>query len=103
MRALGWNCPGIYNTLIVRALKARIKRVRPDIVFLSETKVGVDRMDSIMCSISFSEKAIVEAKGIAIGLCMIWKLGCPIKVIDFNKNMIAVKVFNSMRDWMFVG
>ena len=59
-------------------------------------------MDSVIRSIGFSEKAVVEAKGTAGGLCMMWKSGCPIKVIDLNKNKITIKVFDSMCDWMLV-
>ena len=75
MRILDWNCRGICNASTVRALKAQIKGTRPNILFLSETKAKVGRMESVKSSLKFDHFMVVEAKGKAGGLCMLWKKG----------------------------
>ena len=68
MKILGWNCRGICNASTVRALKAQIKRAKPDFIFLSETKALFSRMDSVKRSVNFDHLLVVEAKGSAGGL-----------------------------------
>ncbi|XP_075655028.1 uncharacterized protein LOC142625223 [Castanea sativa] len=46
---------------------------------------------------------VVEDKGNAGGLCIMWKNGMNLKVVEFNKNLIAVKVSNQCFEWMLVG
>nr|XP_023923954.1 uncharacterized protein LOC112035356 [Quercus suber] len=45
----------------------------------------------------------MEAKGRASGLCIMWKARVSIKVVEFDKNVIAVKVSDSVTDWLLVG
>ena len=103
MRILGWNCRGIYNASIVRALGAQIKGARPNLIFLSETKATDVRMDSVKSSLNFDNKIIVEAKGSVGGLCIMWKNGLSIIGVEHNKNMIAIKISDAVCDWLLVG
>ena len=103
MKILGWNCQGICNASIVRALGAQIKRVKPNVIFLSETKANEERMEVVKNVIKFDNKFVVEAKGSAGGLCMFWKNGVTIKEMEFNKNLIAVEISDSILDWLLVG
>ena len=63
-------------------------------VFLFETKADVNRIKFVKKSIKFENKCVVEAKGIAGGLYIMWKNGLPINVVKFGKNLIAIKVAN---------
>ena len=96
MKVLGWNCRGIYNAATVRALKAQIKGNSPDIIFLSETKAFKARMKKVLFSLKFADMYVVEAKGIAGGLCVMWKAGLSISQVEFNKNLIAIKVSDAL-------
>ncbi|KAL0007771.1 hypothetical protein SO802_009273 [Lithocarpus litseifolius] len=64
--------------LVVQALGAQIKGARPDVVFHFETKANVVRMEFVKIFIKFDYKVVVEAKGSARGLCMLWKEGLSI-------------------------
>ena len=75
MKILDWNCQGICNDSTIRALKVQIKGTRLDILFLSETKAKVGRMEYVKSSLKFDHFVVVEAKGKAGGLCMLWKDG----------------------------
>ena len=103
MKILGWNCRGISNASTVRALGAQIKRARPDVVFLSETKTNEKCMEFVKSSVKFDNKFIVEAKGSAGGLCILWKNSMSLNVVDFDKNLIAVKIADQCYEWLLVG
>ena len=61
-------------------------------VFLSETKADVNRMEIVKNSIKFDNKCVVEAKDSAGDLCIMWKNGLSMDVVEFGKNLIAIKV-----------
>ena len=82
MKLLGWNCQGICNTSTVQALKAQIKGVRPNLIFLSETRALVSRMEFVRNSIKFDHLFVVEAKGKVGGLYILWKDGLSVKEVE---------------------
>ena len=71
--------------------------------FLSKTKANVNRMEFVKNSIKFDNKCVVEAKGSAGGLCIMWKNGLSIDVVESDKNLIAIKVADQCMDWLMVG
>lgn len=103
MKILGWNYRGICNAATVKALKAQIKGNSPDIIFLSETKASVSRMKDVLKSIKFFDMCVVEAKGAAGGICVMWKSGLFIHQVEYNKNLIVIKVSDAFCDWIMVG
>ena len=82
---------------------AQIKGARPNLIFLSETKVDDDCVEYVKCFLNFDNKIVVESNGSLGGLCMMWKNDIHIKEVDFNNNLIAIKVFDSALDWLLVG
>lgn len=55
-------------------------------------KASKEHMDQVMNSLNFSFNFVVDAKGLAEGLCLMWKAGSTIKLVDFNKDLIAVHI-----------
>ena len=102
MKLLSWNCQGICNTSTVQALKAQIKGVRPNLIFLSETRALVSRMDFVRSSISFDNMLVVKASGKASGLCVMWKEGISVREVEYNKNLIAITVSDFVCEWLMV-
>lgn len=45
---------------------------------------------------------VVEAKGIAGGICVMRKSGLSIHQMEYNKNHIALKVTDALCDWLLV-
>ena len=84
-------------------MKAQIKGDRLDLIFLFETKASISRMEFVKSAIKFDHLFAVEAKGRAGGLCILWKDGLSVKVVDYNKNLIAVKIIDSVYEWLLVG
>ena len=70
----------------------------PDIIFLCETKATDSRMKVVMKKLRFSNRVVIDAKGTAGGLTMMWKSNRIIKVLEYNKNLIAVKVSDPVSD-----
>lgn len=98
MKILGWYCRGICNALTVRAFGAQIKGAIPDVVFHSKTKADENRLELVKNYVKFDNKCIMEAKGRAGGLCIMWKAGVSIKKVEIDKNLIIVKVSDSVID-----
>ena len=103
MKILAWSCRGICNAVTIRALKAQIKGVSSNIVFLSETKASATKMEEVLNAIRFIDMYVVEAKGNKGGICIMWKSGLSIQKVEYNKNLIAVKVSNAICEWLLVG
>ena len=53
--------------------------------------------------LNFSFNFVVDAKGLARGLCLMWKAGFTIKLVDFNKDLIAVNILDTTCTWNLVG
>nr|XP_023872064.1 uncharacterized protein LOC111984679 [Quercus suber]POE86237.1 hypothetical protein CFP56_07045 [Quercus suber] len=60
-------------------------------------------MDFVKRVLQFDHKIVVEAKGKAGGLCMMWKKGISASLVEFEKNLIAVKISDAISEWLFVG
>jgi exonuclease III len=54
MKVLAWNCRGLARALTNCALWALIRTHRPDLLFLSETKVLSTRFQSFLFAMGFS-------------------------------------------------
>lgn len=46
---------------------------------------------------------VVEAKGFAGGICVMWKFGLMCQQMEYNKNLIAIKVSDAFCSWLLVG
>ena len=60
-------------------------------------------MEFVKSSINYDNLLVVEANGKPGGLCMLWKNGLSVREVEFNKNLIAVMVSNSVCEWLMVG
>ena len=59
-------------------------------------------MESVKSFLKFDHFVVVEAKGKAGGLCMLWKEGFSTSQVEFEENLIAIKISNTVCDWLFV-
>ena len=103
MRAICWNCRGICNASTVRALKAQISGISPNFIFLCETKASDKKMQEVMEKLVFHHRFVVDAKGKAGGLAILWKFESSVRILEYNKNLIAIKISDPVCDWVLVG
>ena len=59
-------------------------------------------MKVVLKAIKFANMCVVEAKGIAGGICVMWKSGFSIHQMEYNKNLIALKVDDALCYWLLV-
>ena len=60
-------------------------------------------MESVKSSLKFDHFVVVEAKGKAGALRMLWKEGISASQVAFEENLIAVKILDAVCEWLFVG
>ena len=60
-------------------------------------------MKEVLFSLKFANMCVVKAKGTTGGLCIMWKAGLSISQVEFNKNLIVIKVSDALYDWVMVG
>ena len=53
--------------------------------------------------LDFLVNLAVDAKGRRGGLCLMWKWGVNVEIVEFNKNLLAVKIKEAMCEWLLVG
>lgn len=68
MNYISWNCRGLGNSWSVRVLGDLVKSSNPDFLFLSETKVGSNRIEEVCRILRFSKFFAVDSGGSASGL-----------------------------------
>lgn len=59
-------------------------------------------MEFVKSVLQFDYKIVVEAKRKAGGLCIMWKEGISASPVEFEKNLIAVKISDAISEWLFV-
>jgi exonuclease III len=92
MKILAWNCRGLARGPTIRALRALIRAHRPDLLFLSETKVSCSRFQPSLFGLGFSAWFEAPPSGLQGGLYMTWKTGVVVDPICINKNCISCLV-----------
>ena len=57
-------------------------------------------MEYVKSYLKFDNKLVVESKGRAGGLCILWKNGLSIKEVEFDGNLIAINISDSVTNWL---
>ena len=68
MKVLAWNCRGLARGPTIRTLRASIRSLRPDLIFLSETKVLASCFLHSLVGLDFSDWLEVPPVGLQGGL-----------------------------------
>ena len=55
-------------------------------------------MKVVMEKLRFSNRFVIDSKGTVGGLTMMWKSNHIIKVLEYNKNLIAIKISDPVCD-----
>ena len=92
MIILSWNCRGLAWAAATRAL---IGDIGPDIVFLFETKIPIDRVRKFLWSLGFYNLDFVNPWGKKAGLIVGWKIGVDLEITSKCNNMIYGLVFSN--------
>lgn len=89
MLIMVWNCRGLGRSVAVRALNELIRSNRPDVIFLSKTKLNdTTNFDSICKQLGFSMFHSVPAQGSSGGLLLCWRDYIQIDVLIDTPHLI---------------
>ncbi|KAL1060363.1 hypothetical protein V6Z11_D03G112200 [Gossypium hirsutum] len=105
MKILSWNVRGLGHPRTVRRLKNKLRHIKPQILFLIETKVTSKRMESIRRQCGFTCGIDVAAVGTSGGLSLGWKEGGNVSLKSFSKSHIDVEIENEEEtgSWRLTG
>lgn len=92
MRITTWNCRGLGNGPAVRGLLDLQKRVDPDILFLSETKLDERRTQWLKYLLGMSNMVVKDCKGKSGGLALLWKRHVHVELRNYSRYHIDVKI-----------
>jgi len=92
LKVMSWNCRGLARAPTIRALRAFIRTLRPDVLFLSETKVITSRFQHVLLRMGFSSLFEVPPAGTRGGLFLTWKHGITLDLYKLDQNHISCLV-----------
>ena len=88
MSRLSWNCRGLGNRRTVRALVKEINKQDTNIIFLMETKSGLDWMIKIHDLCKYKNGLIVPSRGSSGGLALFWKQEIGLDIQTYSHSHI---------------
>ncbi|XP_042950158.1 uncharacterized protein LOC122282274 [Carya illinoinensis] len=105
MNLLSWNCRGLGNPQTVSFLKLLVKEKSPSMIFLMETKCGKERVEAVRRSLKFEACLVVESRGSAGGLALMWKTNTMVSIYNYSRWHINAHVSSFVGDqtWLFTG
>lgn len=86
MSLLGWNCQGAGSPLTGRNLKFLVNKYRPPLVFLSEIRANVVKIEKIRRRLGFAYAEYVPPVNTGGGLALWWMEGLELEVLATAKN-----------------
>ncbi|KAH7844186.1 hypothetical protein Vadar_025275 [Vaccinium darrowii] len=99
-----WNCQGVGRPLTFHQLKELARLHSPTLLFLSETKNGVTRIDLVRRSLKMDSVIRVDPIGTAGGLALFWKGSSTVELQKMCSWFIDVKIFDAAlnKSWRLV-
>ena len=92
MKTQFYNCRGMKKPSAVRSLQVLVERIRPDILFLSETHLNKKKATSLMRRLKFDDFEVVESDGRAGGLLMLWHSDLNVTSRHTHSNYIDIRI-----------
>lgn len=92
MSIISWNCQGFGVALTVQNLKEVVRKEKPQLVFLMETKKQINFLDRKRRAFGFDEGWYVNPIGKSGGLALWWTNEVKVNIISSSKNIIHTKI-----------
>lgn len=88
------NCQGLGQSLTVHHLTSLVRKKRPFIVFLLETRMKDNRMEKYRKDLGFKMGFYVNPLGKSGGLGLWWGEDTKIDILSASKNLIDTRISN---------
>lgn len=104
MSCLCWNVWEMRNPSTFRALKALLQANSPNLVFLSETRLAINKVDDIRKKLKFSGVFVVDRIGQGGGLMLLWDDSMSVSILSSSSGHIDVVIESDcFSEWRFTG
>jgi exonuclease III len=103
MSILSRNCRGLGNPRAVRDLCRMVKKKRPKLVFVMETKLQAQKFGCLKIKLGFDNVFVVDSVGKSGGLALFWSSEVDIEIQNFSRRHInaVVKLESTSSHWKF--
>ncbi|XP_026419856.1 uncharacterized protein LOC113315820 [Papaver somniferum] len=92
MRIIAWNCQRFADKKPRDHLKDLISRYNPDVIFISEEKLGEAKMLKLVIPYNFPNHKLISSRGLAGGIILLWKDGFSFNIINCDSWIINCSV-----------
>ncbi|CAM8954132.1 unnamed protein product [Rhodiola kirilowii] len=105
MTSICWNCRGLGGAATVRALTNMVRENNPLVVGLVETKAWRYRADRVKMEVGFQNSFVVESRGKAGGLMLLWRDLIDLRICSYSDYHIdaIIEGDDSFRLTLFYG
>ena len=105
MKIMSWNCRGLGSSRTVHELTKLLRKYKPQILFLIETKRKRAELEGLRNKWSFDYCLSVDCIGRAGGLALFWCEQINIEVRSYFSSHIDVKIMGDRVEdnWRFTG
>ncbi|KAJ4821091.1 Endonuclease/exonuclease/phosphatase family protein [Rhynchospora pubera] len=104
MNALSWNCRGLGGPRKLKFLQDALLATRSSVVFLSETKASMRRVNHFMRDFPYHNFHAEPARGISGGLCLIWDSTTIVQILNTSLSYICARICPKDKPpWVLVG
>lgn len=90
MKILSWNCSGLTRASAIHSLRIKVRKLSPDIVFLTETKTDPTIACTILNTMGFFFMAHVPPTDSKGGLLLAWCHGMELECFLTDVNIISI-------------
>ena len=92
MKILSWNCRGFRKATAVQRCKQLVNKNKPDIIFLSETKVSVNVACKPLVNLGFSSFVGTDAINSGGGTTIAWLPFFSVEILELSPHVCHCKV-----------
>ena len=104
MICLSWNCRGLGQDRAIQALSELVQTHKPMVVFLFETLVNSNKIESLRVKLGFQNAMVVNRLNQGGGVAVIWKDMEKCIVLSFSNHHIDLEIGDEARGkWRLTG
>ncbi|XP_024640472.1 uncharacterized protein [Medicago truncatula] len=103
MSFVAWNCRGLGNLRVIPKIKFLVRYYKPDIIFLSETIIQVNKIEEFRYLLGYDSCFAPDRVGRGGGVALFWRNTINCSIVNYSSNHISAKIEESNGHWIFTG
>jgi hypothetical protein len=104
MSTIAWNCRGLGNLRVIPKIKFLVRYYKPDILFLSETLVEVNKIEDFRYLLGYDSCFAPVRNSRGGGIALFWRSTVNCSIVNYSANHISAKIEEACgKTWIFTG